>query len=124
MQTETQTKEPFLVPTFGIANTDPLDMAHDDFYSWLECIPEERREEWENRYRYQFPKPAQPTPDAVIIDMRHHAFTLELFERIKNEKGEIITGEKFASCTITGAENPKPRKNNNKTILFALPIIR
>ncbi len=115
----------FEIPTFGIANTDPLDMAHDDFYSWLECIPEEKREEWENRYRYQFPKPAQPLEGAKILDLRHVAFTLELFERIENptNRGEMITGERYASCTITGAENPKPKKNKNKTSLFALPII-
>ena len=72
--------EPFEIPTFGIANTDPLDMTHENFYKWLECIPEEKRE-------------------------------------------EMITGEKYASCIITGAENPKPKKNKNKTILFALPIL-
>jgi len=118
-------KEPFTVPTFGIANTDPLDMAYDDFYSWLECIPEEKREEWENRYRYQFPKPAQPLEGAVLIDWRFQVFTLELFERIESpdKRGEIKTGGKFASCTITGAENPKPKKNKNKTVLFCLPII-
>jgi hypothetical protein len=63
-----------------------------------------------------------PAPNAVLIDWRFQVFTLELFERT-NEHGEIKTGSKFASCTITGAENPKPKKNKNKTILFALPIL-
>ena len=117
--------EPFEIPTFGIANTDPLDMTHENFYKWLECIPEEKREEWENLYRYQFPKPAQPAEGAKVFDFRHCAFTLELFERIENpeKRDEMITGEKYASCIITGAENPKPKKNKNKTILFALPIL-
>ncbi len=66
-----------------------------------------------------------PAPNAKIIDFRFCAFTLELFERIENptKRGEMITGEKYASCTITGAENPKPKKNKNKTIAFALPIL-
>ena len=114
----------FSVPTFGIANTRPEDMREEDFQEWLECIPEDKRQEWIER-RENIIWHSEPQPGAVLIDLRFCAFKLELFERIENpnKRGEMITGEKYAETTITGAENPKPKKNKNKQILFALPII-
>lgn len=124
MQTETATKEAFAIPTFSIANTRPEDMREEDFKEWLLCIPEEKREEWKAR-RADVIFNSQPAPDAVIIDMRHCAFVLSLYERVQdpNDSRTMITGKKYAETIITGAENPKPKKNAKKQILFALPII-
>jgi hypothetical protein len=39
--------EPFIVPTCGIANTDPLDMTDENFAAWLGCVTSEKhRAEW------------------------------------------------------------------------------
>lgn len=104
----------FTVPTFGIANTDPLDMSEENFQSWLECIPEEKREEWENRRKYQFPKPATPAPDAVLNDWRFLSFVVE----ISNE----TTGETYSNFEILGNEKPKGKKGKFDLLKFALHI--
>lgn len=106
---------PFEIPTFGIANTDPCDMTDENFAAWLECIPEKRREEWQNRYKYQLPK-THPAPNAVLIDWRFQAYTLDMYEY----KDKTI-GEKYAHAEIDPTQKIKGRKKN-ETILFAIRI--
>lgn len=108
------TNKPFIVPSCGIANIDPCDMDDENFNDWLECIPEEMREEWTARRKYQFPKPATPAPDAVLNDWRFLSFVVE----ISNEE----TGERYSSFEIFGNEKPKGKKGKFELLKFALNI--
>ena len=85
-------------------------------------MPEEKREEWENRYRYQFPKPAQPLEGAKLLDLRHCAFVLTLREREAINSKEVITGPIYSTTEIITFEKPKGKANKKAFVIFALPI--
>ena len=63
---------PFIVPTCGIANTDPEDMDPEAFAAWLECIPEEHRDEWRQKRdaRQGATTPTEPEPEPAPEDTR------------------------------------------------------
>lgn len=116
---------PFIVPTYGIANTDPLDMEEETFNEWLECIPEEKREEWRNLYdskKYRFPEPATPAEDAKLIDWRFQAFTLTIQE-VDTHTTPYTYSETYSQVEIIDTAKPKGKANRKATIFFALPII-
>ena len=72
---------------------------------------------------YKMPPPAEPEENAIIIDWRFQAFTLEIQEvEITNQ--DLIYGEIFSKCEIINHDKPKGKKKKNATILFALPIAK
>ena len=113
--------EPFTIPTCGLANTEPLDMDEDTFSEWLECIPEERREEWQTLYNskaYRFPQPAQPLPGAVLNDWRFYQYTLRINERSEDKR---IIEPPYSTWTIDANTKVKG-KNKHNLNLFVLTI--
>ena len=116
--------QPFTVPTFGIANTDPLDMEEDTFLEWLECIPEEKREEWQtmrDNKKYNFPEPTTPEENALIIDWRFQAFTLTIQE-VDTSTTPYTYKDNFSQTEIIDTAKPKGKANKKALIFFALPI--
>jgi hypothetical protein len=86
--------EPFIVPTCGIANTDPLEMTDDNFSAWLGCITsEERRSEWiEKRVRFKLKsKQGDFAPQlAFTFGMSAEPIPIELPRLNKIELGDEI----------------------------------
>jgi hypothetical protein len=54
--------EPFIVPTCGIANTDPLDMDDETYAQWIACLQPEGKKHW---LSLRALKPPEPTPKKV-----------------------------------------------------------
>lgn len=82
-------------------------------------MSEKTNEETETiQFDRSFPEPAQPDPNAVLIDWRFNEFTLTLQEKDKNGLGEV-----YSTTRIIGNEKQKGKANRNAFIIFAMPII-